>query len=129
VHDRAYVVSRAAIGEILQIPALSLVLSTLVLVIFSLYLLYDLNRIIRGGETNYVMATTGVYISLLNIFSSLLHPADGLRRRERLMLLQPQKKRLRAPFLFPGNPATGQRLRSTPSRALAAAACAPCTSL
>jgi modulator of FtsH protease len=56
-----------------QIPALSLVLSTLVLVIFSLYLLYDLNRIIRGGETNYVLATTGVYISLLNIFSSLLH--------------------------------------------------------
>ena len=55
------------------IPALSLVLSTLVLVIFSLYLLYDLNRIIRGGETNYVLATTGVYISLLNIFSSLLH--------------------------------------------------------
>jgi len=56
-----------------QIPALSLVISTLVLVVFSLYLLYDLNRIIRGGETNYVMATTGVYLSLLNIFSSLLH--------------------------------------------------------
>jgi FtsH-binding integral membrane protein len=56
-----------------QIPALSLAISTLVLVVFSLYLLYDLNRIIRGGETNYVLATTGVYISLLNIFSSLLH--------------------------------------------------------
>ena len=56
-----------------QIPALSLVISTLVIVIFSLYLLYDLNRIIKGGETNYVLATTGVYISLLNIFSSLLH--------------------------------------------------------
>jgi len=57
----------------LQIPALALALSTLVIVVFSLFLLYDLNRIIRGGETNYVMATTGVYISLLNIFSSLLH--------------------------------------------------------
>jgi FtsH-binding integral membrane protein len=57
----------------LQIPALALAISTLVIVVFSLYLLYDLNRIIRGGETNYVMATTGVYISLLNIFSSLLH--------------------------------------------------------
>jgi FtsH-binding integral membrane protein len=42
-------------------------------VVFSLYLVYDLQRILRGGETNYVMATTGVYISLLNIFSSLLH--------------------------------------------------------
>ena len=57
----------------LQIPALALTISTLVIVVFSLYLLFDLNRIIRGGETNYVMATTGVYISLLNIFSSLLH--------------------------------------------------------
>ena len=57
----------------LQIPALALTLSTLVIVVFSLFLLYDLNRIVRGGETNYVMATTGVYLSLLNIFASLLH--------------------------------------------------------
>ncbi len=57
----------------LQIPALALTISTLVIVVFSLYLVYDLQRIIRGGETNYVMATTGVYISLLNIFSRLLH--------------------------------------------------------
>jgi FtsH-binding integral membrane protein len=57
----------------LQIPALSLTISTLVIVVFSLYLVYDLQRIVRGGETNYVLATTGVYISLLNIFSSLLH--------------------------------------------------------
>ena len=56
----------------LQIPALALAISTLVIVVFALYLLFDLNRIIRGGETNYVMATTGVYISLLNIFTSLL---------------------------------------------------------
>jgi len=50
-----------------------LVISSLVLVVFSLYLLHDLSRIVTGGETNYVLATTGVYISLLNIFSSLLH--------------------------------------------------------
>jgi FtsH-binding integral membrane protein len=56
----------------LQIPALALTISTLVIVVFSLYLLYDLNRIVRGGETNYLLATTGVYISLLNIFSALL---------------------------------------------------------
>jgi FtsH-binding integral membrane protein len=56
----------------LQIPALALTISTLVIVVFSLFLLYDLNRIVRGGETNYVMATTGVYLSLLNIFASLL---------------------------------------------------------
>jgi modulator of FtsH protease len=57
----------------LQIPALALTISTLVIVVFSLFLLYDLNRIVRGGESNYVMATTGVYLSLINIFSSLLH--------------------------------------------------------
>jgi modulator of FtsH protease len=56
----------------LQIPALALAISTLVIVVFSLFLLYDLNRIIRGGETNYIMATTGVYMSLFNIFANLL---------------------------------------------------------
>jgi len=56
----------------LQIPALALTISTLVIVVFSLFLLFDLNRIVRGGETNYVMATTGVYISLYNIFANLL---------------------------------------------------------
>jgi len=57
----------------LQIPALALTISTLVIVVFSLFLLYDLNRIVRGGETNYIMATTGVYLSLFNIFVHLLH--------------------------------------------------------
>src|SRR5688572_2774991 len=57
----------------LQIPALALTISTLVIVVFSLFLLYDLQRILRGGETNYVMATTGVYMSLFNIFANLLH--------------------------------------------------------
>ncbi|OGA21738.1 MAG: hypothetical protein A3H34_00390 [Betaproteobacteria bacterium RIFCSPLOWO2_02_FULL_67_19] len=57
----------------LQIPALALTISTLVVVVFSLFLLYDLQRIIRGGETNYIMAATGVYMSLFNIFANLLH--------------------------------------------------------
>ena len=56
----------------LQIPALALTISTLVIVVFSMFLVYDLQRIIRGGETNYVMATTGVYMSLFNIFANLL---------------------------------------------------------
>jgi len=56
----------------LQIPALALAISTLVIVVFSLFLLHDLSRIVTGGETNYIMATTGVYLSLFNIFASLL---------------------------------------------------------
>jgi len=57
----------------LQIPALALTISTLVVVVFSLFLLHDLSRILRGGETNYIMAATGVYMSLFNIFVHLLH--------------------------------------------------------
>ncbi len=57
----------------LQIPALALTISTLVVVVFSLFLLHDLSRIVTGGETNYIMATTGVYMSLFNIFANLLH--------------------------------------------------------
>jgi modulator of FtsH protease len=56
----------------LQIPALALTISTLVIVVFSLFLLHDVSRIVNGGETNYVVATTGVYMSLFNIFANLL---------------------------------------------------------
>ncbi|MBI3939000.1 MAG: Bax inhibitor-1 family protein [Betaproteobacteria bacterium] len=56
----------------LQIPALALTISALVVVVFSLFLLHDLSRIVNGGETNYIIATTGVYLSLFNIFANLL---------------------------------------------------------
>ena len=56
-----------------QVPAVSLAISTLVIVVFALFLLYDLQRIMQGGETNYVMATTAVYMSLFNIFANLLN--------------------------------------------------------
>ena len=57
----------------LQLPALSLTLSALVVIVFSLFLLHDVSRIINGGETNYIIAATGVYMSLFNIFINLLH--------------------------------------------------------
>jgi len=56
----------------LQIPALALTISAVVIVVFSLFLLHDVSRIVNGGETNYLMATTGVYMSLFNIFANLL---------------------------------------------------------
>ena len=56
----------------LQLPALALALSSLAIFIFSLFLLYDVSRIVNGGETNYIMAATGVYVSLWAIFSNLL---------------------------------------------------------
>jgi len=56
-----------------QIPALALTISAVIVVVFSLFLLHDVSRIVNGGETNYIMATTGVYMSLFNIFANLLH--------------------------------------------------------
>ena len=57
----------------LHLPALSLTISSLAIVVFSMFLLHDVSRIVNGGETNYIMAATGVYMSLYNIFANLLN--------------------------------------------------------
>lgn len=63
----------AAVANIfLAIPALSLMISAVVIMIMSGFILYDTSRIIHGGETNYVMATIGLYMTIFNIFVSLL---------------------------------------------------------
>lgn len=68
------VVFLAAIANLfLGIPALALTISAAAIVVFSLFLLYDVSRIVNGGETNYIMAATGVYISLWAIFAHLLN--------------------------------------------------------
>ncbi len=54
------------------IPALSLTISAIAVLIFSAYILYDISQIIHGGETNYVMATMGLYLNIYNIFVHLL---------------------------------------------------------
>jgi FtsH-binding integral membrane protein len=56
-----------------QVPAMALTISAIAVMIFSLYLLYDLSNIVRGGETNYVMATLNLFLDLFNIFISLLN--------------------------------------------------------
>ena len=38
-----------------------------------MYLLYDVNQIVRGGQTNYIMATIGIFLDLFNIFVNLLN--------------------------------------------------------
>lgn len=55
-----------------QIPALQLTIAFVCCALFSVWLLVDLNRIVKGGETNYVTATLSVYLDLVNIFLSLL---------------------------------------------------------
>jgi modulator of FtsH protease len=54
------------------IPALSLTISAIAVLIFSAYILFDISQIIHGGETNYVMATLTLYLDIYNIFVNLL---------------------------------------------------------
>ena len=56
----------------LQIPALSLAVSGGIILLMSAFILFDTSRIVRGGETNYIMATYGLYLTIFNIFISLL---------------------------------------------------------
>ena len=63
----------AALANIfLQLPALHLALSVMIILIFSAYILYDVQQIVNGGETNYIMATLSIYLNIYNIFTSLL---------------------------------------------------------
>jgi modulator of FtsH protease len=55
-----------------QLPALMLTISVLAIGIFSALLLVDLQRVINGGETNYVSATLAIYLDVYNIFANLL---------------------------------------------------------
>ena len=56
-----------------QIPALSLAISSAVIMIMSGLILFDTSRIINGGETNYIRATVSLYLNIYNIFVHLLH--------------------------------------------------------
>lgn len=67
------VVILAAIANIfLQMPALTLTIASLAVVIFSLLMLVDIQRIVNGGETNYISATLALYLDIYNVFVSLL---------------------------------------------------------
>ncbi len=55
-----------------QIPAMQLALSGVAVLLFSGFILYDVSRIVNGGETNYVMATLALYLDIYNLFVNLL---------------------------------------------------------
>jgi len=56
-----------------QVPAASVAISAIAVMIFSAYILYDVSRIVHGGETNYIMATMSLFLNIYNIFLSLLN--------------------------------------------------------
>lgn len=66
----------------LQMPALSLAISSAVILLMSGLILFDTSRIINGGETNYILATVGLYLSIFNIFVHLLSLLGALTGRE-----------------------------------------------
>lgn len=69
----------AAIANIfLGFQGLALAISAIIIMIMSGFILYDTSRIINGGEKNYIMATVGLYLSIYNIFVSLLHLLGAL---------------------------------------------------
>lgn len=65
-----FLTSLAAI--FLKMPALSLAVSALFVLLMSGLILYETNQIVRGGETNYIMATVTLFVSIFNLFTSLL---------------------------------------------------------
>ena len=73
----------AMIGNIFfQIPALSLAISAAVIFIMSGFILHDTSAIIRGEQTNYILATVGMYLSIFNIFIHLLNLLGALSNND-----------------------------------------------
>ena len=67
------VILLAAVANIfLQMSVLNIVISAIAVVIFSAYILFDVQRIINGGETNYISATLAIYLDVYNVFANLL---------------------------------------------------------
>ena len=64
----------AGIGAaIFSIPALSLAVSAMFVLLMSGLILYQTSALVNGGENNYILATVGLYVSIYNLFLSLLH--------------------------------------------------------
>jgi modulator of FtsH protease len=64
----------AGLGAVFfEMPGLSLAVSAMFVLLMSGLILYETSNIIHGGETNYVMATVTLYVSIYNLFTSLLH--------------------------------------------------------
>ena len=64
----------AGLGAIFfSLPGLALAVSSMFVALMAGMILYQTSELIHGGETNYIMATVGLYVSIYNLFTSLLH--------------------------------------------------------
>jgi modulator of FtsH protease len=62
-----------------EMPGLSLAVSAMFVLLMAGLILYQTSEIIHGGESNYIMATVTLYVSIFNLFTSLLHLLGALR--------------------------------------------------
>lgn len=76
------VIAAALLNIFLHVPALSLAVSAVVIMIMSGFILYQTSTIIHGGETNYIMATASLFLALLNMFTALLHILGAFSGRD-----------------------------------------------
>jgi modulator of FtsH protease len=67
------VIGAAILNIFFAMPALFLAINAAIVMIMSGLILYQTSSLIRGGETNYIMATAGLFLSLLNMFTALMH--------------------------------------------------------
>lgn len=73
----------AGLGAVLfEIPALSLAVSAMFVMLMSGLILYETSNIIHGGETNYIMATVSLFVAIFNLFTSLLHLLGAMNSHE-----------------------------------------------
>ncbi len=63
----------ALVAVFFEMPALSLAVSSMFILLMSGLILYETSNIIHGGETNYIMATVTLFVAIFNLFTSLLH--------------------------------------------------------
>ena len=67
------VLAAAILNIFLGIPALFLAVNAAIVMIMSAFILWETSTLIHGGETNYIMATAGLFLSIINLFQALLH--------------------------------------------------------
>lgn len=72
----AFIAGLVALGAALfgyPLPGLALAVSAMFAVLMAGFILYQTSLMVNGGETNYILATVGLYVSIYNLFTSLLH--------------------------------------------------------
>ncbi len=73
----------AGLGAIFfDMPTLSLVVSAMFVLLMSGLILFETSQLVHGGETNYIIATVGLYVAIFNLFTSLLHLLGAFSNNE-----------------------------------------------